>query len=68
MKITYTFDSVEDKEDNLIFAQSLKMHSILHDLSKELRSCNKHGSPTDRDKFWSERFWELMRENDVELI
>ena len=58
----------DDKDDYELYSQAAKMHSVLYDLSKELRSCNKHGSPTDRDKFWSERFWELMRENDVELI
>jgi len=68
MKITYTFDSIEDKDDEAVFAQSGSMHSVLHDLSQELRNCRKHGKPTQRDLFWEERFWELMKDNDVEIL
>jgi tRNA U34 5-carboxymethylaminomethyl modifying GTPase MnmE/TrmE len=68
MKIHYIFDSIDDKDDNKIFSQAMKMHSALYELEQELRAVCKYKNPTQRDVFWSERFYEILKENEVELI
>ena len=67
-KILLEFDSVEDRADWEIAAQANKMHSMLHDLSNELRAACKYQKPTKSDEKWRSRFNELLNEYGIELI
>ena len=68
MKIHYIFDSIDDKEDNKIFAQANKMHTALYELEQELRKVYKYEKCNSTDLKWREKFYEILKENEVELI
>ena len=67
-KIVFEFDSIEDKEEVEIYAQTLRMHAVLHDFLMELRQCTKYEKPTKRDHYWKQRLNNMLLERNVEII
>ena len=67
MKKIFEFNSPEDDEDVEIFANALKMYSVLCDLQDELRSVCKYQKPTKRDHYWKDRLNEMLLERGVEI-
>jgi hypothetical protein len=67
MKKIFEFTMPEDKSDYEMFSQSWNMFGALADMRSELRSICKHGKPTNRDIYWQDKFYEILKDHEVNL-
>ena len=47
MKVTYEFDSIEDADGLKMFQKASEYHSVLWDISQDIRTYNKYNDPGD---------------------
>lgn len=65
-KATLTFNLPDEREEYQIHMNASKYYCALHDLYLALRSDSKHGEGKWADFY--EKFWEILKENEVEDI
>ncbi len=58
-KITWEFDSYEDKDELIILQNAHRLYSHLWDIDQELRARMKHGDISDNEDVFLERLRDL---------